>query len=317
MIIQASGIWKTFGRFHALQDFSLGVPEGSTFALVGANGAGKTTTIKLLMNIMAPTKGTLTVLGAESQKLSPRELVQIGYVSEQQKMPGRTQVGAYLRYLRPFYPRWDQSLETEIVTQLGLPLERRIRDLSHGMRIKMALACALPYRPRLLVLDEPFSGLDPLVREEFMGSLLRHAGDVTVFISSHELSEIEDATTHVAFLDSGALLLQESMADLKARLRGVRVTLDAPARLPRQLPPEWLDVRLEGDVLRFIDTRDSTGQIGERIAAAIGPAAGKVRQIETEPVPLRSIFTTLARAERERKAPKENFRKGKARRGEA
>jgi ABC-2 type transport system ATP-binding protein len=148
MIIQTRNVWKTFGRLDAVRDLSLSVPEGSTFALVGANGAGKTTTIKLLMNILNPTQGSLRVLDVDSRRLSPREYEQIGYVSEHQEMPARMSVMAYIDYLCPFYSLWDRSLETEILTQLCLPLERQIKDLSHGMRLKMALACALPFRPQ-------------------------------------------------------------------------------------------------------------------------------------------------------------------------
>ena len=180
MIIQTDNVWKKFGRFEALQGLSIAVPEGSAFALIGANGAGKSTTIKLLMNIISPSQGRATVLGVDSRKISPKELAQIGYVSENQEMPGRMTVAGYLDYLRPFYPTWDRALEAEILARLRLPPERRIKDLSHGMRMKMALACALPFRPKLLVLDEPFSGLDPLVRDEFMEGLLHQAGEMTI-----------------------------------------------------------------------------------------------------------------------------------------
>ena len=184
MIIQTDNIWKKYGRFDALEGLSIAVPEGSAFALIGANGAGKSTTIKLLMNMIAPTRGRATVLGVDSQQLSTREMAQIGYVSENQKMPGRMTVGGYIAYLRGFYPNWDRELEADILAQLRLPPERKIKDLSHGMRMKMALACALPFRPKLLVLDEPFSGLDPLVRDEFMENLLRQVGEgMTILIS--------------------------------------------------------------------------------------------------------------------------------------
>src|ERR1700686_841973 len=226
MIIQATELWKRFGNCDALKGLNLAVPEGSAFALIGANGAGKTTVIKTLMNIMEPSRGSVSVLGVDSRNISPRELARIGYVSENQDMPARLTVIQFLNYLRPFYATWDGELEQELLRRLRLPLDRKIRDLSHGMRIKLALACALPFRPKLLVLDEPFSGLDPLVRDEFMEGLLQQAGDMTILISSHELGEIDGVATHVAFLDEGKLLFQESMSDLIARFREVHVTLD-------------------------------------------------------------------------------------------
>jgi len=300
MIVRTSHVWKTFGRFDALCDLSLSVPEGATFALVGANGAGKTTTIKLLMNIVRPTRGVLEVMGADSRTLSPRELDRIGYVSENQDMPGRMSVQTYISYLRPFYLSWDRRLEAELLTHFRLPLERKIKDLSHGMRMKLALACALPFRPQLLVLDEPLSGLDPLVRGEFMSGLLRRGDATTVLISSHELADIEEFTTHIAFLDAGRVLFQEAMNDLKARLRRVRVTFDRQIQPPKELPAEWLDASMEGKVMTFVDTRFSDRELGPRIAAVVGSPAEV--EVEVQPIALRSIFTTLARAARERKA---------------
>lgn len=295
MIVHVEDIWKTYGRFDALRGLSFSVPEGSVFALFGANGAGKTTTIKMLMNLIGPTKGDATVLGANSRALSPKELAQIGYVSENQDMPGRMTVAAYIDYLRPFYPTWDRTLEADLLGMLRLPPDRRIKDLSHGMRLKMALACALPFRPKLLVLDEPLSGLDPLVRDEFMEGLMLRSGEMTVLISSHELAEIEDITTHVAFLDRGTLLFQEEKVGLKARIREVQVTLECEACVPATAPQEWLDVRAAGNVLSFVDIQYSERDLAARLAAIVGA----VRHVEAKPVALRSVYTTLARAVRD------------------
>ena len=235
-MIQVEDLHKKFRRFEALRGLSFCVPQGSAFALIGANGAGKTTIIKILTNILEPTSGRAILLGVDSRKLSPRELVQIGYVSENQDMPARLTVAEYVDYLRPFYPTWDRDLERETLRQLRLPSERKIGDLSHGMRLKMALLCALPYRPKLLLLDEPFSGLDPLVRDEFMEGLLRQAGEMTILVSSHELGEIDGVATDIGFLDEGKLLFQESMAELNGRFREVRVTLAHEAAPPTQIP---------------------------------------------------------------------------------
>jgi ABC-2 type transport system ATP-binding protein len=292
VIIQTENICKQFGAHGALKGLNLSVPEGSAFALIGANGAGKTTTIKVLMNMLSPSSGSATVLGVDSRKLSPRELATIGYVSENQDMPKRLTVGQYLNYLRPFYPTWDRQLEADILKQLRLPMDRKIGALSHGMRMKVSLACALPFKPKLLVLDEPFSGLDPLVRDEFMEGLIAQAGEMTVLISSHELAEIEGVVSHVAFMDQGRLLFQEAMDDLTNRLREVRITLDVAATDAINAPPEWLQVRALGNVLSFVDTRFDETSLSTRVAAKIK----NVRNIDVQPIPLRSIFTVLARA---------------------
>jgi ABC-type Na+ transport system ATPase subunit NatA len=151
-MIRADNLWKKFGRHEALRGLSFSVPEGSAYALIGANGAGKTTAIRILMNILEAERGNAAILSVDSRRISPRELAQIGYVSENQDIPKALTVAEYLDYLRPFYPRWDKSLEASALRELRLPRECRIGDLSHGMRMKAALACALPFRPKLLVL---------------------------------------------------------------------------------------------------------------------------------------------------------------------
>jgi len=158
----------------------------------------------------------------------------------------------------------------------------------------MLLLCALPYRPKLLILDEPFSGLDPLVREELMQSLLSQAGETTILISTHELGEIEGMATHVAFIDQGRLLFEQSTSDLMERFREVRITFESEVR-PPETPADWLDVRSAGSSMTFVDSQFSDSTFGERVGALLTG----VRRVETEPMSLRSIFIALARSARE------------------
>jgi ABC-2 type transport system ATP-binding protein len=295
VIVTVHDLWKRYGHFDALHGLEFGVPEGSAFALLGPNGAGKTTTIKILVNLLEPSRGRAAILGVDSRSISPRELAEIGYVSENQDLPGRLTVEDYLDYLRPFYRRWDHALEMSMRRDMQLPATRRIQDLSHGMRIKMALVCALPFHPRLLILDEPFAGLDPLVRDELIAGLLRQAGDLTILISSHELSEIEGLATDVGFLDAGRLMFQEPMSRLTERCREVYVTLDATARVPDPLPAHWLQARAVGNVLMFVETQFSDDTLRELVRML----CEGVRQIDVKPMSLRSIFTTLAPAARD------------------
>jgi len=237
MIIETHDLAKRYRKVDAVNGLNVSVEEGSAFALIGPNGAGKTTLIKLLVNILQPSAGSASVLGVDSRRISHGELARIGYVAENQELPGRLTVAEYFDYLRPFYSQWDKNLEDDIRRRMELPGERRIRDLSHGMRMKMTLACALPFRPELLVLDEPLSGLDPLVRDEIIEGVLSHAGETTILISSHELVEIENVVTHVAFLEDGKLLFQEATDDLYGRIKEIRVTLESRAALPA-IPPQ-------------------------------------------------------------------------------
>jgi ABC-2 type transport system ATP-binding protein len=294
-MIHAENVWKKFGRHVALRGLTLTVPEGSAYALIGANGAGKTTTIRTMINSIEPTSGSVTIMGVDSRRLSPRELNRIGYVSENQTLPPQLKVADYFDYLRPFYPAWDRDLEAAFRAQLRLPSDRRIGDLSHGMRMKLALACALPYRPKLLILDEPFSGLDPLVRDEFMEGLIAQAGETTLVISTHELGEIEGLATHVAFIEEGEVMFEQSLSDLMDRFREVRVTLDREPSPPPGAPPGWLDVRTAGAAMTFIDSHYSDAEL----RGSVGTLLAGVRRVETEPMSLRSIFTALARSARE------------------
>jgi ABC-2 type transport system ATP-binding protein len=221
LVIETHDLAKSYGKFGALQGLNLSMPEGSVFALVGASGAGKTTTIKTLLNMIEPSRGYAKILGVDTRDIRPPVLAQIGYVSESQALPARLKVGQFFEYLRPCYATWDFQLEQQLRTQLRLPASRRISDLSHGTRLKLALACALSFRPKLLVLDEPFSGLDALTRDEMIGEFLREPREMSILISSHELDEVERLATHVAFLDEGRLLFQGTLDELRDHSREV------------------------------------------------------------------------------------------------
>jgi ABC-2 type transport system ATP-binding protein len=292
--ISATNLSKRFRSLEVLKDVDLDVPEGSVFGLIGPNGAGKTTTIKILMNIIQPTSGTVGVLGVDSRKLGPGDLVHIGYVSENQEMPDWMTVEYFLSYIKPFYPSWDGTRADELVQQFNLPRDRKLRHLSRGMRMKTALVSSLAYHPRLLVLDEPFSGLDPLVRDDVIQGLLDSAGETTIFISSHDLAEIESFASHIAYLDGGQLQFSEEMASLTERFREVEVVVEAPAVLPAEpeWPTTWLQPEATPAVVRFVETRFEP----ERTESEVRRLFGSTLQISVNPMSLREIFVTLARS---------------------
>ena len=234
-IIHTEMLTKRFRRVSALNGLDLSVPAGAVYAFVGPNGAGKTTAIKILMNIIRPTAGRASVLGLDSRKIFGRAFTSIGYASENQQLPGWMRVGAFLNYLRHFYPTWDLTLEAQLVKKFDLPIDRKLRHLSRGMRMKAALASGLAFRPKLVVLDEPFSGLDPLVRDELSHALQRPP-ETTVFISSHDLAEVESFATHVGYLETGRLRFSEEMASLSARFREVELILEIPPHSLRVCP---------------------------------------------------------------------------------
>jgi ABC-2 type transport system ATP-binding protein len=293
--IRTEHLSKKFGRVEALSDLNLDVPTGAIYALVGPNGAGKTTSIKILMNIFSATSGRAEVLGADSTELAGRSFTSIGYVSENQQLPDWMRVSYFFAYLRSFYPSWDRDLENELVKQFQLPLDRKLGKLSRGMRMKAALASSLAYRPKLIVLDEPFGGLDPLVRDELIEGLVERATESTIFVSSHDLAEIENLASHVGYLERGQLRLSEEMTTLSERFREVELTLDEPPTLRDNVPSTWMHVNSSTAVLRFIETRFDQ----DRTSAEIRRLFGDVRHVSFTPMSLRSIFLAMAKAGRD------------------
>jgi ABC-2 type transport system ATP-binding protein len=279
---------------EALKGLNLDVPEGAVYALVGPNGAGKTTAIKILMNIFGPTSGRAEVLGIESGRIAGQAFTSIGYVSENQELPEWMRVGAFMDYLRAFYPSWDRALEDELMSQFDLPRDRRLGNLSRGMRMKAALASSLAYHPKLIVLDEPFTGLDPLVRDELIQGLLERAEESTIFVSSHDLAEIESFSSHVGYLEQGRLRFSEELAKLVERFRDVQVTFDGAPRLPEKAPENWIQLNTSAAVVRFVESRFEQ----ERTRAEIRNVFGEVRDVTLSPMTLREIFLVMAKAGR-------------------
>jgi ABC-2 type transport system ATP-binding protein len=294
-VIRTDNLVKKFRRVDALNGLNLEVPQGAIYALVGPNGAGKTTAIKILMNIFGATSGRAEVLGMDSKQISGKALTSIGYVSENQQLPNWVRVDAFLAYLRPFYPSWDRELENQLVRQLALPLDRKLSDLSRGMRMKAALASALAYRPRLIVLDEPFSGLDPLVRDELIESMLERAEEATILISSHDLAEIENLASHVGYLDQGRLRFSEEMPALVERFREVEITFDAAPAVPGKLPASWMRLSSSAAVVQFIESQFDE----QRTSAEIRNLLGEARSVTFTPMSLRSIFLAMAKSGRD------------------
>jgi ABC-2 type transport system ATP-binding protein len=293
-MIRTENLTKRYRHNEALHGLTLDVPPGSVFALVGPNGAGKSTAIKLVMNLIRPSAGRAEVLGVDSTRLGAAELAQIGYVSENQKLPEWMRVDYFLDYCRTFYPSWDSALAADLVRQFDLPLGRRLRTLSRGMKVKAALTASLAYRPRLIVLDEPFGGLDVLVREQLIESLADCTPEATILLASHDLAEIESFATHVAYLNEGRLEFVEEMAALSARFREVEVTLEAPAPLPAGLPAAWLNPEQAGVVVRFTDTLYEPVRSHQEVARRF---AG-VREIHAREMSFRAVFLALAKSRR-------------------
>jgi ABC-2 type transport system ATP-binding protein len=290
--IETHDLTRRFGRTEAVHGLTLQVPAGSVFALLGPNGAGKTTTLKLLMNLLRPTRGHATVLGTDTRRLEARHFERIAYVSENQRLPDWMTPRQLFDYCRPLYPTWDDELQRRLESDLALASNARLRTLSRGTRMKASLLASLAYRPELIVLDEPFTGLDPVVRDELIRGLLEVSADrpPTILISSHDIDEVERLADWIGFLRDGRFQFAEPVASLLGRFRLVEVvaTGDSPPVLPADL--HWLPHGMAGRTLRFVDTRHDAPDAAARVAAAF-PGC----EIRESPLPLRDIFVILAR----------------------
>lgn len=290
--IETFALTKRFRRVQAVSDLNLQIESGSVYALMGPNGAGKTTLIKLLMNLVGPSSGRATLMGMDVSGLCGPRLAAIGYVSENQKLPAWMRVGEFLRYWRPFYPTWDRKLEEQLIDRFNLPLKQKLRHLSRGMRMKAALASTLAYHPRIIILDEPLSGLDPLVRDELIETLLEQRANTTILISSHDLAEIDNFATHVGYMDSGSLQLSESMDAIRQRFRKIEVASPEGAlEPPPSLPREWQEFTTDGMTARWMELDFDRYRSMSRIHDSFGEDV----LIRTTGVPLREIFLTLAK----------------------
>jgi ABC-2 type transport system ATP-binding protein len=291
-VIEARKLSRAFGSKEAVIDLDLTLAEGSIYAFLGPNGAGKTTTLKMLMNILEPTSGGSSVLGVDSRDLGPQEFAQIGYISENQRLPGWMSVQQLMDYCKPFYPTWDEAFAQRLLKQFDLPLQRPIKNLSRGMQMKAALLSSLAYRPRLLVMDEPFSGLDPLVRDELIRGVLEltEQENWTVMVSSHDIDEVERLADWVGLVNKGHLEFAEPMDSLQRRFRQIEAVLPASAELPTLLPPSWMAVERAGQLLKFVESDYAQERAEEKIRGLLPT----VKSLTVNPMSLREIFLTLA-----------------------
>ena len=276
-IVVLNHVSRRYGRKAALDDVSLEIPVGGVLGLVGANGAGKTTLIRHLLGLLKADAGTVRVFGLDPAANAVAVLGRLGYLSEERDLPPWITVGELLRYSRTFYPDWDPVYAENLREQFQLPSGSRIRTLSKGELAKAGLLVALAHRPELLVLDEPSSGLDPVVRREMLEAIVRAVGDEgrTVLFSSHLLDEISRVSDRVAMLAHGKLVLEGELQEILDAHRRVVIRLpDSPSvrSLPGVLsvgggPEEW-SLICNGNPESFAQVlRERHGQILEQSGA--------------------------------------------------
>ena len=234
-VIVVSELTRRFGARTALDSVSLSVPRGAVHGLVGANGAGKTTLIKHILGLLRAESGSVRVFGSDPVADPVGVLSRIGYLSEENDVPGWMQVDELIRYSRAFYPAWDDGYAEQLRQIFALDPATKIKNLSKGQKARAGLLIALAYRPELLVLDEPSSGLDPIVRRDILGAVIRTIADEgrTVLFSSHLLEEVEQVADHVTMISHGRIALSEPLDSIRESHRCVTVRFgDARSQPP-------------------------------------------------------------------------------------
>ncbi|MHC4361637.1 MAG: ABC transporter ATP-binding protein [Planctomycetota bacterium] len=245
--IRIEGLEFSYGRNKVLRGVDLSVPRGSIFGFLGRNGAGKTTTIKLLLGLLKPEAGVCRVDGLDSVRNTIAVRRAVGYMAEDQRMFGWMRVGQIIKWVGSFYPGWDDKFVGKLLDLLELPRRSRVRNLSKGQNSRLALLLALGHRPKVVILDDPTLGLDPIARKDFLRYVigLLQSNGVTVFFSSHLLYEIEPVADYVAILEEGAIVKWGTTDELRKSIK--KLVLSGADGIGTGDVEGILDIRLVGD----------------------------------------------------------------------
>lgn len=268
-IVELHRVTRRFGDKTALDDLSLSVPRGGVFGLIGGNGAGKTTLIKHVLGLFKAQSGSVQVFGLDPVQNPVGTLGRIGYLSEDRDLPNWMRVSELMRYTQAFFPNWDERFAEELRAAFDLDANAKVKELSRGQRARAGLLVALAHRPELLILDEPSSGLDPVVRRDILGAIIRTIADEgrTVLFSSHLLDEVERVADRVAIIHQGRILLTATMDEIKDSHR--RVTLRFTQSLDR--PPSLVGaLKFEGQGSEWTYLCSGESDQLRRAAEAIG-----------------------------------------------
>ena len=286
-IVETSELRKSYDNVEALRGLNLQVPAGSICGFLGRNGVGKTTTMKILLGMTRPTAGEARVFGLPAA--APASSVEIrgrtAFVSEEKDLYPYMTVEEMVRFTTAFSPRWRTDLQQRYLRTFELPLERKVKSLSRGMRTKLALLLALCRGAELLVLDEPTAGLDPAMAEEILQILVGHVadGEMTVLFSSHQIAEVEQIADRVTIIDRGREVVTGSLDDLRENFCRIQFAFDGDAPAAVFHSAAVVRVWRRGRVLTVLSREGAQPVVDE--ARALNPIS-----VEVTPVTLKDIF---------------------------
>ncbi len=287
-------VGKSYPHF-TLEDVDLELPTGSVTGFIGANGAGKSTTIRILMGLVHQDRGVVTVMGKPMPQAQAAAKRDIGYVSEDMRLYKAATLAWHMEFIRTIFPAtWDETYADELLKRFDLNRAHPVKGLSHGQRVKAALLLALARRPKLLVLDEPTTGLDPVARQEVLAALMEALADETrtVLFSSQNTLDVEQISDQISFIDQGRMVDSGDKETFLERWR--RIRLDVPRGVPLPEMPGTVGVLAAPQGARL--TAVTTSQFQSSTTAAYQAAGITVQAVE--PMTLEEIFVASVLAKR-------------------
>jgi ABC-2 type transport system ATP-binding protein len=281
-VIETNNLAKRFGDQFGLAGLTMTVPRGQIVGFLGRNGSGKTTTIKILLDVIRRTSGEATVLGEPTGSVAARR--RIGFLGEDKRLYSYMTVRQIIAFTRPFFPDWRADTETRLLADFELPLNRKVGALSKGMRTKLGLLLNLCRHAELLILDEPSEGLDPVMTEQMLQSLVRQAADgATIFFSSHQVAEVEQIADHIVAIEKGRVILEGALDHLRRQFRRIHLVFDDPPP-PDAFRRDGVDrVIVQGRTVSILASRN----VDE--IAALGPLLA-AKSVDVQPVGLKELF---------------------------
>jgi len=290
-VVAIRNVSRHFGSIKAMDQVDLRVPRGSVFGLVGVNGAGKTTLIRHVLGLLRAETGSVRVFGLDPTVDPVGVLARIGYLAEENDLPDWMRVGELIRYTQAFYPTWDEAYAEHLRRTFDLDPAAKVRHLSKGQRARTGLLLALAHRPEILVLDEPSSGLDPIVRRDILTAIIRTISDEgrTVLFSSHLLQEVERVADHVTMMHQGRIVLSDRLEQIKESHRSINVRFEHPQQAPPSIPGvlAW-----SGAGHQWAAVVTGTPQ---RLSQAVSDAGARI--VDERSLSLDDIFVALVGAE--------------------